>query len=213
MIILVTDHILPLKIVNFEISSSGLLENIINVSSACTIGGKLIMRLMFFVHIFKNKKCLRNIYAPTWCKIQVYLLCRSKICPKQVSKGLKYMKWTTQWAQEWFDLDLCDLEINRDHLLIKGNPYTRLGIDQVKGSKDIERTTLGLQTDRPIYRQLQNNMPPFTRGHKNFKLNKLFKRKKDIQTNIGKKYGPFFSTKIFCIGVSFQRYQQCKPFL
>ena len=33
------------------------------------------------------------------------------------------------------------LKINRDHLLIEGNPCTKFGIDQVKGSKDIERTT------------------------------------------------------------------------
>ena len=37
--------------------------------------------------------------CPQWCKIKVYLLCRSKTCPKQVSKGLKYIKWTTPWAQ------------------------------------------------------------------------------------------------------------------
>ena len=67
---------------------------------------------------------------------------------------------------EWFDLDLltCDLKIKRDHLLIKGNPCTEFGIDKVKGSKDIKRTTLGLQTNRPTDRQLQNNMPPFSRG-------------------------------------------------
>ena len=49
---------------------------------------------------------------------------------------------TVDW-EEWFDLDLwtCDLKINRDHLLIEGNPYTKFGIDQVKGSKDIERKT------------------------------------------------------------------------
>ena len=52
---------------------------------------------------------------------------------------------------EWFDLDLwtCDLKINRDHLLIGHNPCTKFGIDQVKWSKDIERATHGLQTDRP----------------------------------------------------------------
>ena len=37
---------------------------------------------------------------PHGVKIQVYLLCRSKTCPKQVSKGLKYIKWTTHWAQK-----------------------------------------------------------------------------------------------------------------
>ena len=31
--------------------------------------------------------------------------------------------------------------MNRDHLLIEGNPCTKFGIDQVKGSKDIERIT------------------------------------------------------------------------
>ena len=40
------------------------------------------------------------IPPPPLCKIQVYLLCRSKTCPKQVSKGLKYIKWTTHWAQK-----------------------------------------------------------------------------------------------------------------
>ena len=33
------------------------------------------------------------------------------------------------------------------HLLIERNPCTKFGIDQVKGSKDIDRTRLGLQTD------------------------------------------------------------------
>ena len=35
----------------------------------------------------------------------------------------------------------CDLGINSDHLLIEGNPCTKFGIDHVKGSKDIDRTT------------------------------------------------------------------------
>ena len=38
--------------------------------------------------------------CPPWCKIQVYLFCRSKTCPKQVSKGLKYINWTTQWTEK-----------------------------------------------------------------------------------------------------------------
>ena len=114
------------------------------------------------------------------------------------SKGLKYIKWTTHWAQksgltltfeqvtwksigiinllgstpapslvlikwrvkiywannrlgskEWFDLDLwtCDLKIHRDHLLIGLNPCTNVGSDQVKGSKDIERTTQWFDLD------------------------------------------------------------------
>ena len=48
--------------------------------------------------------------CPLWCKIQVYLLCRSKTCPKQVSKGLKYIKWTTQWA------DKSDLTLTFEHV-------------------------------------------------------------------------------------------------
>ena len=49
---------------------------------------------------------------------------------------------TVGW-EEWFDLDLrtCDRKINWDHQLIEGNPCTNFGFDQVKGSKDIERTT------------------------------------------------------------------------
>ena len=44
--------------------------------------------------MFQKHKC------PPWCKIQVYLLCRSKNCPQQVSMWLKYIKWTTHWAQK-----------------------------------------------------------------------------------------------------------------
>ena len=100
--------------------------------------------------------------CPPWCKIQVYLLCRSKS-----KQGIKIYKVdNTLSTKEWFYLDLwtCDLEINRDHLLIEGNPCTKFGIDQVKGSKD--RPTYR-PTDRHTDRQLQNNMPPFSRGHKN----------------------------------------------
>ena len=45
----------------------------------------------------------------------------------------------TVGREEWFDLDLStrDLKINRDHLLIEGNPCAKFGIDQLKGSKDI----------------------------------------------------------------------------
>ena len=76
----------------------------------------------------------------------------------------------TLGLKEWFDLDLCtgDLKINRDHLLIEVNPCTKFGIDQVKGSKHIERTTLGLQTDRPTYRPTvaKQYAPFFKGGHK-----------------------------------------------
>ena len=66
------------------------------------------------------------------------------------------VKWSKdiERTTQWFDLDLwtCDLKINRDHLLIQGNPCTKFGIDQMKGSKDIERTTLGLQINIPTDR-------------------------------------------------------------
>ena len=61
-------------------------------------------------------------------------------------------------------------KINRDHLLIEGNPCTEFGIDQLKASKDIERTTHGLQTDRPTYRatdSCKTICPLFQEGHKN----------------------------------------------
>ena len=59
-------------------------------------------------------------------------------------QGIKrYWADNTVGWEEWFDLDLwtCDLTINRDHLLIERKPCTKFGIDQVKGSKDIEQTT------------------------------------------------------------------------
>ena len=47
----------------------------------------------------KQEMFQKHVCRP-WCKIQVYLLCRSKTCTKQVTKGLKYIKWTTHWAQK-----------------------------------------------------------------------------------------------------------------
>ena len=120
-----------------------------------TVSYRILKQEMFQKHI-----------CPPWCKIQVYLLCRSKTCPKQVSKGLKFIKWTTHWAQK------SGLTLTFEHVTwksigciysLRATPCTKFGIDQVKGSKDVERTTLGLQIDR----QLQNYMPPFSRGHKN----------------------------------------------
>ena len=78
-------------------------------------------------------------------------------------------------SKEWFDLDLCtsNLKINRDHLRIGRNPCTKFGIDPVKWSKDVERTTLGLQTDRPTNRPTYRTTdsckticPLFQGGHK-----------------------------------------------
>ena len=49
---------------------------------------------------YKKQEMFQKHLCPPWCKIQVYLLCRSKTCTKQVIKGLKYIKWTTYWAQK-----------------------------------------------------------------------------------------------------------------
>ena len=47
-----------------------------------------------------KKEMFQKHLCPSWCKIQVYLLCRSKTCTKQGTKGSKYIKWTTHWAQK-----------------------------------------------------------------------------------------------------------------
>ena len=97
-------------------------------------------------------------------------------------QGIKIYKVdNTPGQKEWFDLDLstCDPKINRDHLLIGRNPCTKFGIDQVMGSKDIERTTLGLQTDKPTDRR--TNRP-----------------------TIAKQYAPLFKAGIKIIMVKFE---------
>ena len=68
---------------------------------------------------------------PPWCKIQVYLLCRSKICPKQVNKGLKDIEQTTHWAKK------SDLTLILEHVTWKSignrqNPCTKFVIESVK---------------------------------------------------------------------------------
>ena len=81
-----------------------------------------------------------TMICPLWCNIQVYFLCMFEAS----KQGIKIYKVdNTLCSKKWFDLDLwtCDLKINRDHILIEGSPCTKFGIDQVKGLKDIERTT------------------------------------------------------------------------
>ena len=62
-------------------------------------------------------------------------------------KGSKDIEQTTQWAEKggltltfklvtWKSIGITVI-----HLLIEGNPCTKFGIEQLKGSKDIERTT------------------------------------------------------------------------
>ena len=68
----------------------------------------------------------------------------AKKASKQGANRIKISKVdNTLGSKEWFDLDLrtCDLKINKVHLLIGRNRCTKFGIDQVKGSKDIDRTT------------------------------------------------------------------------
>ena len=80
--------------------------------------------------------------------------------------GQKVLSRIFFFKGQQFHLDLwqCDLKINRGHLLSRGIHCTKFGNFQAKRSKDIEKTSLGLQTDR----QVQNNMLPFYKGgHKN----------------------------------------------
>ena len=70
------------------------------------------------------------------------------------------------YKNQKFDLDiwLYDLNIIKEHLVSRGIHHTKFGNFQRKGSKDIERTSHGLQTDR----KMQNNLPPFfKRRYKN----------------------------------------------
>ena len=61
----------------------------------------------------------------------------------QMAKNSEFLNDLKHCSKEWFDLALwtCDLKIDMDHLLVEGNPCTKFGIEQVKGSKDIEWTT------------------------------------------------------------------------
>ena len=111
----------------------------------------------------------------TWKSIRIIYLLKATTAPSFVlikwrsqkilsgqQSGLRRLVWPWPlniWPENQF----------RDHLLIEGISCTKFGIDQMKGSKDIERTTFGLHTDRrptdiPTDRELQNNMPPFSRG-------------------------------------------------
>ena len=54
------------------------------------------------------------------------------------------------YEEQKFDLDLwlCDLWVNREHLLPRGIHCTKFGNFQAKNLKEIEWTSLGLQTNR-----------------------------------------------------------------
>ena len=48
----------------------------------------------------KKQEMFQKHICPPWCKIQAYLLWRSKTCQKQESKGSKDIEQTTHWAQK-----------------------------------------------------------------------------------------------------------------
>ena len=66
------------------------------------------------------------------------------------AKGSKTLSGQYNFLDQQFDLNFwpCDLKISRKHLLCRGIHSTKFGYFQAKGSKDIERKSLGIQTDR-----------------------------------------------------------------
>ena len=63
---------------------------------------KLMWMKTGFKLVMKQEMFQKHI-CPPWCKIQVYLLRRSKTCPKQVIKI--YEGKYKLGSKEWFDLD------------------------------------------------------------------------------------------------------------
>ena len=112
--------------------------------------------------VFSAQYLLTTSFAlyQTWCRccrpwvddpfVDFQVTC-SKIKVKQlisahcVVRSISFdpFTWSIPNLVQGFDLNIwtCDLKINRDHLLIGGNACTKYGVDQVKGSIDIERTT------------------------------------------------------------------------
>ena len=105
-----------------------------------------------------------DLYLCTWKSIGIiYLPALSLLLIKW--RGQKILSWQHRGLRRvvW-PWPLNVWPVNRDHLLIKGNPCNKFGIDQVKGSKDIEWTTLGLHTDRHTNRPtVAKQLPPFSR--------------------------------------------------
>ena len=117
---------------------------------------------------FSETRNVSVTYMPPWCKIQVYLVCRSKTCTKQVSKGIKYIKWTTHWAQK-SGLTLTFKQVTWKSIGIiyslRATTVPSLVLIKWKGQKILSGQHLVYRrTDRHTDRQLQNNMPPFSRG-------------------------------------------------
>ena len=124
-----------------------------------------------YLNYKKGRRNFPETYMTLWCKIQVYLLSRSETCPKQVSKRLKYIKLKTHWAQK------SGLNLIFNHVTWKSigiiyslgaAPAPNLVLIKWRGQEILSGQHL---VYRPTDRQLQNNMPPFSRGHKNEPLN------------------------------------------
>ena len=79
--------------------------------------------------------------------------------------------WVDITKHQQFDLDLLlyDLKIHRGYLFSEGIHSTMFGNFQAKESKDIERSSLGLETDR----QSQNNMFPFQKRARNIHVDNI----------------------------------------
>ena len=79
-----------------------------------------------------------------------------------------------QGMEDKNDLWPTDLNINRDHLLIKDYLPTKFEVSVAKRSWVISCTRLrdtDIQTDRPTYQHVQSNMPYFfEEGHNKFHL-------------------------------------------
>ena len=100
-------------------------------------------------------------------------------------KGRKEIVNYFWWYSIMFlDLWTCDLKINRDHILIEGNPCTKFGIDQIKGSKDTERTRL-------VYRPTDRHTDRHTSTDRHTDRHTCSYRHNDRST-FAKQYAPFF---------------------
>ena len=86
------------------------------------------------------------------CDLNIYFLGASTVLRlgtfqrrcQEILSGQHFFK------DQQFDLDLrpCELNINRGCLILRGIKCTKFGNFQAKGSKDVERPLLGLESDK-----------------------------------------------------------------
>ena len=118
-------------------------------------------------HFSKTSSLTLTFVNAIWKQRGHLLLGDTRWTKKNVKRrGQNYIERTSflqkpeVWPWHW----LYDLNIIKEHLVSRGIHHTKFGNFQRKGSKDIERTSHGLQTDR----RMQNNLPPFfKRRYKN----------------------------------------------